>query len=140
MTNVLALERAFVTLSLVINCCVLAAVCYGLFLRNRRMAVVYGEETPARGILLAVYLAILLVSLLLIPLVHVSKTMAEGIWMAVGLFLVQIVYKIIAWFSMSGGIPPNMKHNPVAVSNLVIAAVHLVSVAIVGAGWTHPAT
>lgn len=57
-----------ITLSLLLNIAVLVPVCGGL-LANAKWAVdVYGDATPARGILLAVYIAIGSVSLLLLVL------------------------------------------------------------------------
>jgi hypothetical protein len=104
--------------------------------RNRRIEVVYGAEAPARGILLAMYISILVVSAVLVPMIFINNSVIEAIWMATGLFLVQIIYKFASWFTTNGGIPENMKFNPVILSNVAIAIFHLVTVVIVVSGWS----
>lgn len=125
----LALTRAFTTVSLAMNVAVLAVICSLLGRKSQRMAVVYGPETPARGILLSVYLSILLVSLTLLVLIFVPATTSEGLWMSAALFVVQIVYKCISWFTT--GVPEGMKFNPVAASNLGIALFHTITFVII---------
>jgi len=45
----------FVIVSLLINILVLIPVCWGLIRDTKSTAFVYGKNTPARGILLAMY-------------------------------------------------------------------------------------
>jgi hypothetical protein len=71
---------------------------------------VYGEGTPARAILLSIYLAIGMVSVLL--LVHREPKAVAA------LLLVQVLYKVIT--PLTVGTLANM----VVVSNLVIAGFH----------------
>eukprot|EP00049_Salpingoeca_infusionum_P013074 m.244180 g.244180 ORF g.244180 m.244180 type:complete len:133 (-) comp15352_c2_seq1:697-1095(-) len=118
------------SVSLCINILVLLAVCGGLLARSARMDVVYGEVTPARGILLAVYLSILLVSIALLCAVHITATQDPAMYMTLGLLAVQIIYKVIAPFTTQGGIPPKLPVNPVILSNVGIAIVHTATVAI----------
>jgi hypothetical protein len=101
--------------SLGLNIAVLAPVCLSLFMRAEWTASAYGYATPARGILLAVYFAILVSSaaLLLKPVLA----------MIAGLLVLQIVYKVTTPFTVGS------LGNPVVLSNLAIAAVHSVTVA-----------
>jgi hypothetical protein len=73
-----------------------------------------GEFTPARGILLALYMTILLVSVLLVVCFYAK--------LAFALFFVQIVYKLLSPFTVK-----TLKH-PFVISNLFIAIFHLVTI------------
>ncbi len=99
------------TFSLVLTLAVLFPVCAGLLVRAPRMTSVFGEWTPARGILLSVYRAIAVASAALL------------VWpdprMAAVLLGLQVVYKVTTPFTVG------TVRNPVVVSNLVIAATHL---------------
>jgi hypothetical protein len=102
-----------ITLSLLLNIAVLVPVCGGL-LANAKWAVdVYGDATPARGILLSVYIAIGSISLLLLVL-HDPKSTAA-------LLLVQAIYKVLTPLTVGS------LTNPVVISNLCIAAFHAVT-------------
>ena len=105
--------HALILASLGLNVLVLVPVCLGLLLRSRWVEAAYGLETPARGILLSVYLAILFASagLLVMPVPA----------MVAGLLILQIVYKVSTPFTVRSF------SNPVVVSNLAIAAVHIVT-------------
>ena len=74
----------------------------------------YGIETPARGILLSIYLAILIFSAVLLFKFDPKMVMA--------LLSVQIIYKLLSPI-MAGTIT-----NPVIISNLFIALFHSYSV------------
>ncbi len=102
-----------ITASLVLNLAVLIPVCLSLLANAGWTVSAYGEPSPARGFLLSIYLAILLVSaaLLLKPI-----TM-----MVAALLIVQVVYKLTTPFTVGS------LSNPVVVSNLLIAAVHLIT-------------
>jgi len=78
--------RLMVVLSLLINVAVLLPVCAGLLTDASWTTSAYGEWTPARAILLSIYLAIGLVSVLLLVR-REPKAVAA-------LLLVQILYKI----------------------------------------------
>lgn len=99
------------TFSLALNLVVLFPVCAGLSLRGARMTSVFGEWTPARGILLSIYLAIAAASALL--LARPDPRMASVL---LGL---QIIYKVTTPFTVG------TLRNPVVISNLAIAAAHL---------------
>jgi hypothetical protein len=109
--------RALIIASLGLNIAVLVPVCFGLITRAGWTLAAYGAETPARGILLSVYLAILIGSagLLFKPVPA----------MVAALLLVQIAYKITTPFTVG------TLANPVVVSNLAIAAFHAVTVALI---------
>jgi hypothetical protein len=109
--------RALIIASLGLNIAVLVPVCFGLVTRAGWTLAAYGPETPARGILLSVYLAILLgsVGLLFKPVPA----------MVAALLLVQIAYKLTTPLTVG------TLANPVVVSNLAIAAFHAVTAAVI---------
>ena len=102
--------RWMMVLSLLINVAVLLPVCAGLLTDASWTTSAYGEGTPARAILLSIYLAIGLVSVLL--LVHREPKAVAA------LLLVQVLYKLITPLTVG------TLANPVVVSNLVIAGFH----------------
>lgn len=107
--------RALVYASLGLNIAVLVPVCLGLVTRAGWTLAAYGPESPARGILLSVYLAILVASagLLLKPVPA----------MVAALLAVQILYKLTTPFTVG------TLGNPVVLSNLAIAAFHTLTLA-----------
>lgn len=106
------------TASLVLNLAVLVPVCAGLLLRARWTEPAFGPPTPARGVLLSVYLAIGAASALL--LVWPSPAMATA------LLGVQVLYKL------STPLTVGTLRNPVVLSNLAIAAVHGITISDLG--------
>ncbi|WP_066528827.1 hypothetical protein [Erythrobacter sp. CCH5-A1] len=99
-----------ITLSLLLNIAVLVPVTGSIMANAGWVAGAYGPPSPARGILLAVYLAILAGS-------------AALLWkpvpaMVAALLLVQIAYKLMTPFTVG------TLANPVVLSNLAIAACH----------------
>lgn len=104
----------FPKLSLVLNILVLIPVCSGLLLKADWVVESYGIQTPARGILLSIYLAILICSVLLLFKFDSKFVMA--------LLLVQIIYKLVSPI-LVGTIT-----NPVIISNVFIALFHSYSV------------
>lgn len=108
---------AMIAVSLALNIAVLIPVCLGI-LRDAAWAnAAYGPPSPARGILLSIYLAILAVSALLL-----ARPLSQAV---AALLLVQIVYKVTTPFTVG------TLRNPVVVSNLAIAAVHVVTVGMI---------
>jgi len=103
-----------ITASLLLNIVVLIPVCFFILTNNRKMEKVVGEFNPARGILIAIYTAILLASVLLLFFMDVK--------LAFALFFMQIVYKLLS--------PVTVKtiRNPVVISNIFIAIFHLVTI------------
>jgi hypothetical protein len=106
-----------ITLSLLLNIAVLVPVTGSILANAGWVEAAYGPPSPARGILLAVYLAILAGS-------------AALLWkpvpaMVAALLLVQIVYKLMTPFTVG------TLANPVVLSNLAIAAFHAVTVALI---------
>ena len=102
--------QLMVVLSLLINVVVILPVCAGLLMDASWTASAYGEGTPARAILLSVYLAIGMVSVLLLVRLEPKAVAA--------LLLVQVLYKVITPLTVG------TLANPVVVSNLVIAGFH----------------
>ena len=105
--------KTMIVLSLLLNVAVLVPVTLGLVTDAAWTGEAYGEASPARGILLAVYLAILIASVGL--LVRPAPDMVAA------LLAVQIIYKVITPFSVG------TLSNPVVTSNLAIAAFHTVT-------------
>ncbi len=103
-----------VTASLLINILVLVPVCTALIADVEKVKITAGVFTPARGILLAMYITIIIASLLLLFFSHPEFTFA--------LFFMQIVYKYLTPFTVK-----TIK-NPIVISNLLIATFHLVTV------------
>lgn len=106
-----------IILSLLLNIAVLIPVCAGIMTNASWAQQSYGEATPARGILLSIYLSILVLSGLLLI---VSRTEA-----AAALLLVQIVYKVTTPFTVRSF------KNPVVISNLFFAAFHTATIILV---------
>lgn len=102
--------RALIIASLSLNIAVLVPVCTSLLLKADWAVSAYGAETPARGILLSIYLAILLCSIGLL-----FKPLPA---MVAALLLVQVIYKVTTPFTVGS------LGNPVVISNLAIAAFH----------------
>lgn len=109
--------QIFIVLSLALNIAVLLPVCYGIVTDAEWARESYGEATPARGILLSIYLSIVLVSTGLL-FYREPKYVAA-------LILVQIIYKAITPFAV------DTISNPVIISNLLIAAFHSVTLFII---------
>lgn len=105
-----------IALSLWLNIAVLVPVCAGLITEASWARANYGDATGARGILLAVYIAIGLVSALLL-VVRDPKMVAA-------LLLVQVVYKLLTPLTVG------TFASPVVMSNLGIAAFHGVTLAL----------
>ena len=110
-------KMLFPKLSLILNILVLIPVCSGVFLKANWVVESFGIETPARGILLSIYLAILIFSAVLLFKFDPKMVMA--------LLSVQIVYKLLSPL-MVGTIT-----NPVIISNIFIAVFHSYSVWII---------
>lgn len=102
--------RLMAVLSLLINVAVLVPVCAGLLADASWATAAYGERTPARAILLSVYMAIGLCSVLLL-IRREPKAVAA-------LLVVQVLYKVTTPLTVG------TLANPVVVSNLAIAAFH----------------
>lgn len=112
--------KTLIAMSLALNVLVLVPVCYGLLSSAGWTQAAYGPPTPARGIVLSVYLAILLGSLALLA-------KPTPVMVAV-LLAVQIVYKLTTPLTVG------TLDNPVVISNLAIAGFHVVTLAAI---WTQ---
>lgn len=108
-----------VLLSLGLNVLVLLPVCFGLVRDLAWAQEAYGPPSPARGILLSVYGAILLVSAALL-LQGTASQAAPLLW-------TQVAYKLTTPLTVRS------LRNPVVLSNLAIAAFHLVTLLAPGA-------
>jgi hypothetical protein len=102
--------RVMAVLSLLINVAVLVPVCAGMLMDASWATSAYGAETPARGILLSIYMAIGLCSILL--LIRPAPAAIAS------LLLVQVLYKVTTPLTVG------TLANPVVASNLVIALFH----------------
>jgi hypothetical protein len=96
--------------SLILNILVLIPVCYGLIINAEWARHSFGIFSPARGILLSIYLSILIASVILYFKMDV-KYIAS-------LLFIQIVYKLTTPFTVG------TTTNPIVISNLFIALFH----------------
>lgn len=109
--------KKMILASLLTNVVVLIPVCVSLILDASWVAEVYGAASAARGILLSVYGAILVVSMGLL-------FKREPILVA-PLLLVQVLYKLTTPFTVGSFA------NPVVISNIVISAMHLTTLGLI---------
>jgi hypothetical protein len=107
----------FIYLSLAVNIVVLVPIVVLMSIKSRIVDKAWGSFTRARGILMSIYLSILLASLLLIVFPVPAFVFA--------LLLVQVVYKVTTPFTVG-----TLK-NPVVISNLIIAALHIATLALI---------
>lgn len=103
--------------SLGINIAVLVPVCGSLLAKVAWVDAAYGPAGPARGILLSIYMAILALSAVLL-----ARSIPGAV---LALLAVQILYKVTTPFTVG------TLANPVVASNLGIAAVHAITVALI---------
>ena len=99
-----------VRLSLGLNIAVLIPVCTVLILNLTPFVDVWGPATPARGILLSMYVSILVLSI--------------GLWMQKNPMLVAPLLAMQVCYKVMTPITVGTITNPVVISNLVIAIVH----------------
>jgi len=106
-----------ILISLIVNVLILMPVCISLMWDGPQVSSAYGSRNPARGILLSVYGAILLVSLALLfkPLPMLVAP----------LLLVQILYKLTTPFTVGSFT------NPVVISNLLVTVLHLITLCLI---------
>jgi hypothetical protein len=109
--------KKMILVSLLTNVAVLIPVCLGLLLDAFWVADAYGPVSPARGILLSVYGAILVSSL---GLLFKREPM-----LVAPLLLIQVLYKLTTPFTVGSFV------NPVVISNIAIAAIHLSTLALI---------
>lgn len=109
--------HTMILLSLLLNVAVLLPVCGGLLTHANWVCAAYGEHSPARGILLSVYLAIAVVS---VGLLVVRNPVAVA-----AMLLVQVLYKVTTPYTVG------TVANPVVVSNLAIAAFHTATIVVI---------
>ncbi len=109
--------RVMIAASLLLNIVVLLPVCYGLALDLPWAQDAYGDRTPARGVVFALYAVIGLASVVLLVF-HEPR-------LVVGLLMLQVSYKLLTPITV-GSIG-----NPVVVANVLIATFHLVTLAVI---------
>lgn len=107
--NVLRMVRV----SLGLNIVVLVPVCAVLILNFTPFVDVWGLSTPARGILLSMYLSILILSV--------------GLWMQRNPILVAPLLAMQICYKVTTPITVGTITNPVVISNLAIASVHAIT-------------
>lgn len=125
----MTLSDIMIVVSAALNVAVLAAVTVSFAADAEWIRSAYGDRTPARDILLSIYIAVLIASIALVI------GLASGTWWtrgaAVGLLTAQILYKLLTAILVRRAL-----RNPVVLSNLGIAFVHTVTViaVLVGGG------
>ena len=100
--------------SLLINILVLIPVCFGILSSANWAQLSYGNHTPARSILLSVYIAILICSIILL--------FKPDPKMVAALLIVQIIYKFTTPFTVG------TFTNSVVISNIFIAIFHCITI------------
>ena len=105
--------QTLIYLSLAVNIVVLIPIVVLMSIRARLVDKAWGPFTEARGILLSIYFAILVVSVVLLFMPAPAFVAA--------LLAVQVIYKVTTPITV-GRIS-----NPVVISNLFIAALHVVT-------------
>lgn len=113
--------QAMMTISMLLNVLVLLPVCASLILNANWTRASFGEPTPARGILLSIYIAIGLLSAVML--------FAPQSQVVFAILLLQVIYKVTTPFTV------RTLRNPVVISNLVIAAVHIVTIVLTQRGF-----
>ena len=115
-----------IALSLLINVAVLIPVCASLVTDAAWVQAGFGPPSPARSILLSVYMAIGVVSAVLLWI-------QEPRFVAT-LLLIQLVYKLTTPLTVG------TLSNPIVVSNLLIAALHSITLVFIWRNiWREPA-
>ena len=109
--------KKMILASLLANVAVLVPVCIGLLFDAAWAAEGYGAATAARGILLSVYAAILMVSAALL--------FKREPMLVAPLLMVQVLYKLTTPFTVGSFT------NPVVISNIVIAVLHLATLSLI---------
>ena len=105
--------KLMIILSLAVNILVLAPVSYGIATGAPWADDAYGAASPARGIVLAMYTAILLASI-----AFLFKPVPAAV---AALLAIQIIYKVLTPVTVGSFA------NPVVTANLAIAALHAVT-------------
>jgi hypothetical protein len=105
--------KTMIYVSLGLNTLVLLPIIVLMFVRAPIVDETWGSFSPARGILMSIYFAILVVSVALLFLPAPALVAA--------LLLVQVIYKVTTPFTVGTLL------NPVVISNLGISIFHLVT-------------
>jgi hypothetical protein len=105
--------NTLIFISLAVNIVVLVPILALMAIKSPIVDHAWGGFTQARGILMSIYFAILVLSLFLI-----FKPVASFIF---ALLLVQVIYKVTTPFTVRS------ISNPVVISNLAIAMLHIVT-------------
>ncbi len=109
--------KTMIRVSLTVNILVLIPIVFGMAIGSPIIDRAWGEFSESRGILAAIYLALLVLSSILIV-----KTIPVFV---VPLLATQVIYKITTPFTVGTML------NPVVISNLGIAALHLVTLYVI---------
>lgn len=112
---------AMIVASLTVNIVVLVPVAGSLSADAAWVIDAYGPRTQGRGILLSIYTAILLAS---VALLFIGDPR-----MVASLSAVQVVYKVTTPFTVG------TLANPVVISNLIIAGLHVATLSFIGARY-----
>ena len=117
---ILPIIHALIVVSLLVNVAVLVPVCAGLLADASWAQAAYGPRSAGRSILLSVYMAIGLVSAVLLFIRDPAFVAA--------LLVVQVAYKVTTPLTVG------TLRNPVVISNLLIAALHAATLFVIWRG------
>lgn len=109
--------KLMIKISLLLNIVVLIPICAGIIYQMDWIQRGYGIFSPAQGILLSIYIAICAASIILL-LINDKKYVFA-------LLTIQVIYKVTTPFTVG------TLENPVVISNLVIAFIHSVTLALI---------
>jgi hypothetical protein len=115
-----------IIVSLLLNIAVLIPVTTSLLRRAQWTDSAFGERTPARDILLSIYIAILLASVCLLIGQFIAADAPWLVGAVSALLFVQVVYKVTTVIAVRQSL-----RNPVVLSNIGIAVVHSVTIAVI---------
>jgi hypothetical protein len=107
---------SIVKVSLIVNIIVLTVVCFGIISGAKWISYGYGSDQPSLRILLSVYLAILISSIILL-----LRPSSHFIF---ALLCLQVIYKLLSPLVVG------VYSNPVVLSNICVALLHVVSMCI----------
>lgn len=110
-----------IAISLILNLVVLGPVTVGLLRQTPGLEPAFGPDSPARRILLAVYLSIAGLSVVLLALLALAPAMAGQ--MALSLLALLIIYKALT-------VPLVGLRNPVVKTNVAVMIFHSATIAL----------
>ena len=108
-----------ITFSLLANIAILAPVCWIIFKDGPNATSVFGPKTASRDVLVAIYVAVLGFSVVLLGMALLGPTVLST-QIVLTLLGFQVVYKLLTVVTLGLG-------HTIAISNLLVVAIHTVT-------------